>query len=206
MNGLEQRFAALWARLGLMGGSAPAFADLAGRYGEPHRAYHTLAHLEHCLRELDGARDLAADFDAVELALWFHDAVYDTHAADSEERSARLMAEAVGRAGGSAALRDKVAALILATRHAAEPEDADARLLVDVDLAILGQPEDAFDLYEHQVRREYGWVLEPVFRAGRAALLKGFLARRAIYATDQFRTMYEAQARANLARSLARLA
>jgi predicted metal-dependent HD superfamily phosphohydrolase len=134
---------------------------------------------------------------AVELALWFHDAIYDTHRSDNEERSADWAKASVGNA--------RVHALVMATRHEAVPHDIDAQVLVDVDLWILGAPEERFDEYESQVRQEYGWVPGPIYRRKRKAILESFLARAAIYNTARFIERYEPQARVNLARSLARL-
>ena len=71
---------------------ADIYARLAATYREPHRHYHTAAHISACLDELDGARELASFPFEVEAALWFHDAVYDTRASDNEERSAQWAA------------------------------------------------------------------------------------------------------------------
>lgn len=161
------------------------------RYAEPQRRYHTLEHIEHCLEEFDPRQ--AREPEAVELAIWFHDAVYDTRRAENEERSAELLLALMPEAKSAARL-------ILATKHhrASTPDEA---LLVDVDLAILGQPEARFDLYERQIREEYAWVPEPIFRQKRAAILRGFLDRPFIYGTEPFRARYEAAARRNLSRT-----
>ncbi len=171
---------------------SPELLDrLRDRYAEPHRHYHTLEHIEHCLEEFDPLQ--AADPEAVELAIWFHDAIYDTRRHDNEERSAEWLLQELPEAR-------RAAALILVTKHhkASTPDEA---LLVDVDLAILGQSEERFDRYERQIRAEYAWVPEDVFRRKRAELLDGFLARPFIYGTEPFRAKYEAAARANLSRS-----
>ena len=62
-------------------------------YSEPHRHYHTTAHIDACLAELDLAGDLASDRGEVEVALWFHDAIYRSWRHDNEQRSADLAAE-----------------------------------------------------------------------------------------------------------------
>jgi predicted metal-dependent HD superfamily phosphohydrolase len=93
----------------------------------------------------------------------------------------------------------------MATRHEAVPADVDAQVLVDVDLSILGAEPARFDQYEAQVREEYGWVPGPIYRHKRKAILESFLTRAAIYNTSRFVERYERQARANLARALARL-
>ena len=201
----EQRWTALWKRLGARGDASRVYNDLATRYFEPHRAYHTLEHIGHCLDEFERVRHFATNPDAVELALWYHDAIYDTKTKDSEERSAVLAVEMVRNASLPDDLGQSVANLITATKHTSAPTDPDVQLLVDIDLSILGQSEEKFDEYELQVRKEYEWVAEDAFVAGRSAILKSFLDRSTIYSMQFFRNKYETQARRNIARSLARL-
>jgi len=189
-------------------GSAPdgaLFAQLVAAWDEPHRRYHTRTHLQECLAALELARPLAAHPGEVELAVWFHDAVYDVRGHDSEARSAawaRDEARAVGAAPGVA---ERLHALVMATRHDTAPATADAQLLVDVDLSILGAPAERFAEYERQVREEYAWVPEPEFRERRRVILAAFLARPALYGTEPFRRALEARARENLRRSIAEL-
>jgi predicted metal-dependent HD superfamily phosphohydrolase len=178
---------------------------LLARYAEPHRAYHTRQHLRECFEQLEPAAGLARALPDVQLALWFHDAIYDPRAQDNEERSAQWAAEALAAADADPALAPRVRALVLATRHAAVPEGADAQLLVDVDLSILGAPRARFDEYERQIRVEYAWVPEPAFRSARANVLRGFLARPRVFSTPWFHARLEEPARANLQRSLASL-
>ncbi len=210
-TGLAGRWAALWRR------SAPAAQPeevravldrLAGCYAAPGRHYHTLGHVQQCLEELDEARHLAARPDLVEAALWFHDSIYDPRRSDNEAQSAAFASEALARFGLPPDEIDTVKRLILVTRHATGPGDGltgDEGLIADVDLAILGQPATIFDDYEVAIRREYAHVPAETYRAGRAAVLRGFLDRHSIYATPHFQRHYEQQARENLARSLARL-
>jgi len=179
--------------------------ELLRRYAEPHRAYHDLAHVLDCLDELDAARSIADDPDAVEMAIWFHDAIYDPGSADNEDRSARLAADRLAGAGMGSDFIGRVAALIAATRHDRPAEGGDAGLLCDVDLAILGKDPARFDRYEAAIGKEYAWVPPEVFAARRAAVLASFLARDSIYATAAFRERYERRARENLERSLRKL-
>ena len=190
-----------WDQLGLWG-SHEDFSDLLNRYRESHRAYHTMQHLCECFDHLTTARHLACRIGEVELALWFHDAVYDPRRNDNEELSRDCAQEVLlnARAGGD--VMSRVENLILATRHTSVVTDCDAKLLVDVDLAILGSEPTRFDEYEQQVRQEYAWVPEDAFRTGRSRILAQFLARPRIYFTDWFFNRLELAARANLQRSL----
>ena len=202
---LLTRWLALWGRLGAKGDGEQAYADLVARYAEPHRAYHTLAHVAECLTTLDGARHLAVYPDEVELAVWFHDAIYDPHREDNEAQSAELARRTALGADVRKASAKRVYHLILATRHAALPSDPDQQLLVDVDLASLALPWDEFEENGRRIRQEYAFVPDEQFRAARVALFESFLSRPCIYATDLFRGKYEEQARRNLRRDVSRL-
>jgi predicted metal-dependent HD superfamily phosphohydrolase len=201
----QSRWLDLWQRLGGQGDAASVYSDLVRHYEEQHRAYHNFCHIQHCLLEFDSARHLAANPHAIELAIWFHDVVYDTHAKDNEECSAELAASVLQSSEISESLIKSVSRLILATKHAALPNDSDESLLVDVDLSILGQQWGKFEEYERQIREEYNWVEAKAFAEGRSRILEMFLNRPRIYATDFFRAKYEDKARKNITRSIAQL-
>ena len=188
-----------WAALGL---SAPEelMQQLLDAWAEPQRHYHSQQHLRECLALLEPALDLAQRPGEVELALWFHDAVYDPQGQGNEARSADWACEALAQAGAVSEVQQRVRALIMATCHDAVPVDDDARLLVDIDLAILGADPARFAEYDAQVREEYRWVPEMIYRVKRREVLSGFLTRPLIYGTERFREGFEGQARENLGR------
>lgn len=181
------------------------FTNLLGSYGEPHRAYHTVQHLQECFAAFESASGLAQSPGAVALALFYHDAIYDTHARDNEEKSAELARQVLAGVGAGEPIQSYVTGLILVTRHAAMPETDDQQLVVDIDLSILGAPKERFDEYERQVRQEYSWVDDAIFRTVRSKILQEFLARPAIYSTASFRDRLERPARENLRRSITSL-
>jgi predicted metal-dependent HD superfamily phosphohydrolase len=149
---------------------------------------------------------LADDFTALQLAAWFHDAVYDPRAADNEARSAAYATASLAALKLPPAQISSVERLILATRsHLAEPGDHDAHVLLDADLAILGSEPEQYDAYAHAIRQEYGWVPETEYRYGRGQVLAQFLARDRIYYTQAMTTLYEQAARRNLQRELTHL-
>lgn len=202
-----ERWNATWLELGVVASarSALLFEEVTARYREPHRHYHTLQHLDECFAHLSELRHLAEHPAEVELALWFHDAIYDVRRSDNEERSAQWARASALAAGVPVAASERVFALIMCTRHAVAPVGIDAEVLIDIDLSILGTSAERFDEYEHQIRDEYAWVPGFVFRRKRAEVLGEFLARSSIFCTPLFIERYEQLARANLQRSLDRL-
>jgi predicted metal-dependent HD superfamily phosphohydrolase len=195
----------MWKRLGVAPSDEVLFDDIIAAYREPHRHYHTLQHLDECFAKWQTVKADAQHPEEIELALWFHDAIYDVARPDNEARSADWGRAAVESAQLSQAVADRVHALVMATRHNAVPSDADQRLLVDVDLSILGAAAERFDEYERQIRAEYSAVPLPQFRAARRRVLAEFLNRPAIFNTPVLVATYEMQARHNLARSIEKL-
>ncbi len=203
MTAFEQGWHQCFVDLGLERPSQGVFDDLWQRYSEPHRAYHTPQHLEECFGWFGQVRHLTRQPGEVGYALLYHDAIYDPRAHDNEELSAKLALDALGDA--DAERKNLIADLILATRHDAVPSDTASRLVVDIDLSILGTSTERFAAYEEQVRFEYAWVALADFRAGRSRVLQSFLDRPAIYSTPFFVERLEANARANLKASLQKL-
>jgi predicted metal-dependent HD superfamily phosphohydrolase len=202
---MKDRWLKFWASAGGSGDPEPEWSSLSACYAEPHRAYHTMDHIAHCLDELEEVRSRAADPVAVEMALWYHDAIYDSRATDNEARSADLVRQAAASMGLARGRGDRAAEFILVSTHRALVEDPDAQLFADIDLSILGRPSAIFAAYERNVRTEYAWVPEPAFRAARSRILQSFLDRPSIYATPHFRDKYESMARLNLSVSLNQL-
>lgn len=199
------RWIQTWHRLGADPPST-CFEQLSSAYSEPHRHYHTLEHLRACFELYDAIPLLPGKTAFVELALWFHDAVYDTRSADNEARSAAWAKRALSAAGVDPPICERVAELILLTQHSGPlATTEEGRLLVDVDLAILGASPSRFAEYELQIRREYAWVPDDLFRQGRSNLLAELVARQPLYAVATIRDILEQQARTNLTRSLAAL-
>ena len=180
------------------------FAQLEAAYREDGRHYHTDRHIDACLRQLGEVEELAERPSEIALALWFHDAVYDTKRADNEEKSAEWARDYLQHAGAGGAVVTRIGDMILATKtHLVS--GIDGALMVDADLSILGAPADEFDAYDAAIRAEYAWVADPDYRAARRNILESFLARHNIYHTAVFRRRLEARARANLEAAISRL-
>lgn len=176
--------------------------ELLTRYAEPQRKYHTRQHLEECLALFEEVIALAPHPAEVEMALWFHDAVYDVKGSGNEERSADWAHRALIDAGVDPASADRVRLLVLVTKHDGVPSSLDEQVLVDIDLAILGAERQRFDEYERQIREEYGFVPGFLFRRKRKQILRTFLDRPVLYSTPALRDRLDARARENLRRAI----
>jgi predicted metal-dependent HD superfamily phosphohydrolase len=181
-------------------------ARLAERYAEPHRRYHDLRHLHEVLQTVDELAGAAEDLDAVRWAAWFHDAVYDVHRADNEERSADLAVRELTDLGFEPRRVEEVARLVrLTATHRPADGDANGAVLSDADLRILASDPWRHAEYVHDVREEYAHVPEDDFRKGRAAVLRDLLSAERLYRTEVAHGRWEERARANLATELRQL-
>lgn len=195
-----------WSRACIDVGVAPHESDyrrVRRGWNGMGRHYHTLSHLEDCLRELDECRGLAVRPEEVELALWFHDAVYRTWRKDNEAQSAALAVRVLRAAPQESVSRIRQS--ILATMHREEPFAGDTALVVDIDLSILGASPEVYARFERAIRREYWWIPRARYVAARGRILASFLGRAAIYQHDAFYEKYETRARENLGAALRQL-
>ncbi|HVI40097.1 MAG TPA: hypothetical protein VM577_05515 [Anaerovoracaceae bacterium] len=197
---LHQRWTAFCQRLGAKN-SDVVWEWIKSAYTEPDRYYHNLNHLEHCFQELDAIPGL--HLPEIELAIWFHDIVYQTrHSFENEGLSYEVAINAVGVLGLPNGYNGLLKTMIMATGdHTRDISDSYA-LMLDIDLSILGQSPEVFQEYEKQIRQEYGWVPLSLFNEQRVQILQNFLATPSIYKTEIMRDKYEAQARENLKASI----
>jgi predicted metal-dependent HD superfamily phosphohydrolase len=202
---MKNRFKNLWFRIGATTDAEEAFGSLSKAYTQDHRFYHNLGHIRSCLEEFDNVRDLALDPNAVEFAIWYHDIVYEPKGTQNELRSAEFAFDMCVMAGVARDFARKIRELIIVTTHDVVPEGPDQRLILDIDLSILGKPAREYDQYEQKIRSEYSFVSESEYRDARASILQTFLNRPSIYTTEYFVKKYEQQARENLQRSISDL-
>ncbi|MEH6822412.1 MAG: cation:proton antiporter [Motiliproteus sp.] len=198
----KNRFGALCSRCCIehnAADSATLFAELIQRYSEPQRHYHTCAHIEHCLEQFDMAKSQMSSPDAVEMALWFHDAIYQLEVPDNEQQSADLFRARLGdRIDPQFA--QQVVELILLTTHQAIPAPGDGQYMVDIDLSSFGLPWQACRRDALAIRAEHPDQPDTTFFAQQNRFLQSLLDRPQIYASEWFRNHYESQARGNIQR------
>lgn len=197
---LHKRWTAFCQRLGAKN-SDVVWEWIREAYTEEDRHYHNLNHLEHCFQELDSIP--GPHLPEIELAIWFHDIEYHTrHSCDNEEESWEIAINAVGVLGLSNGFNGLLSIMIRGTRDHTQDIAEGYGLMLDVDLAILGQSPEVFQEYEKQIRQEYGWVPTELYNQSRVQVLQRFLDTPSIYKTEIMKNKYEAQARENLKASI----
>ncbi|MGB1250792.1 MAG: hypothetical protein ACPG8W_09290 [Candidatus Promineifilaceae bacterium] len=208
MTDLIAAFRPKWAQLIAQVGGDPSSADkvyarLVAAYTDASRHYHDFSHVVWMLNLLDEMALVLENRAAVQLAIWFHDAVYEVGSeVDNELASADFSAEQLTLLGLPTDLIATVHALILDTKHATEPASWDGRVLVDIDLSQLGGSAEQFQRDTANIRKEYAIVPDAQFWSGRQKVLQQFLNRDKIYHTAPLFTRFEAIARHNLSTSI----
>lgn len=181
------------------------FDEVRSLYSSPGRRYHTPEHVEHCLRQLDVIPGLVNDRDALEFAIWYHDAIYELDRTDNELKSARLFQRHAGQCM-SKDLVAKVFDLIMVTVHNDHlPSSSDQEFMVDIDLSSFGLPWNQFLQDSIAVREEKPHLSDAEFYVRQAAFLQSLLDRRSFCLTPFFRKRHEKRARENIARYLSKL-
>lgn len=197
------RFQALWRRClidGARDDSAKIHRMLLDAYREPQRHYHTLAHIEQCLGMFDACKSLANDADALELAVWFHDVIFEPDQAENERRSADLYLE-LSQGVHDDGLRALVERLVMATLHdGSSLQDHDACYMVDIDLSSFGLSWESFLEDSQNLRRESALLSDAEYYRRKKDFQACLLAKERFYLSDYFAERLESQARSNLAR------
>jgi len=197
----ESSWVRCWESIGAKGTGQALMQRLVEAYQEPHRRYHTEQHLKECLTIFGEHPECAQEPGEVEMALWFHDAIYNVNSFDNEARSAEWAVGELSQAEVHPDRISRIQAHVLATRHSALPVGQDQQFLVDIDLSILGVEPTRFEEYERQIRQEYSYVPGFIFERKRRKVLAGFLARNPIYNTPALHQKFEKQARFNISQS-----
>ena len=199
-----ERWLQLMKKIGL-DENKESYDALIAAYCETHRYYHNHTHIDAVLAILDNFSTLAQNKSEIELALWFHDAIYKPFSSTNEVDSANWACKFLHQNCAPSETQKTVHNLIMATSYAHLPRSNDEMLITNIDLAILGSAEVHYSRFKTNVRREYIKVPDCIYRTKRKAVLKGFLNRDRIYSMNQFYDEFEAQARVNLQKEINQL-
>jgi predicted metal-dependent HD superfamily phosphohydrolase len=200
---LREAFASLWYRLKAKGDPHLIFEDLLAHYREAHRHYHTETHLAFCLAAYNEIRKYLDNPLEVEMAIFFHDVIYQPGDPENEEKSAAYAAKVLGKTGLPLGASAQICNLILATKHNQDPlliEDNDTRYMLDIDLHWMGTDPERFEKNNLRIRQEISDSAAGVDNGGSLLFYKELLRRTSIFCTDSCQKKYEGQARENLKR------
>lgn len=180
---------------------------IQSQYTSEKRHYHSLEHLYYMLTIIAEHENKLQDKEAIILAVWFHDIIYDTNRKDNEEQSAEFAENALRKINTSNEFIKKVTDMILLTKnHSLNFEsDFDTKLFLDADLAILGGSRDEYNKYLEGIRKEYRQYPDMLYNGGRKIILEHFLQEEYIYKTEELRNRLEKQARENITFELKQL-
>ncbi len=195
---LAERFCTLWQHCAGVD-AAQVWQGLRRHYQEPHRHYHTLAHLRHCLRELDLAGDRITERSATEMAIWFHDSVYRYGARDNEILSAAYFRQ-VAADTMPAEFIARVSEFILATQHTSAARDTSVAYVVDIDLSGFGLPWDTYLADSIALRHEASGVSDTQYYPEKLQFLDKLRRWPSLFQTAYFRHRLEFGAQLNIAR------
>ena len=197
---LKARFLGLCQALDLPSNQAKKnYQELYNLYTDSNRHYHNLVHILNFLNLLDKYKASIEEPLLFELAIWYHDAIYDAKAKDNELQSARLAQKLFVKCLDEACL-SQINDLIMSTEgHFPRRESQDVYLFLDFDLSILAAEPSIYNLYSTAIWQEYKIAyIKLLYNIGRKKVLKNFLAREKIYFSPIFFTTYEAKARQNI--------
>ena len=180
------------------------FKILEDLYSRSNRFYHNQGHISYCLSKFQKYRHLADFPYEVEIAIWFHDAIYDTTSTDNEEKSTELAQDKLSVLNVNVQSIDRIVEMILATKSH-QAFTIDSKLMIDIDLLILGASTPIFEKYDRNIRKEYTWVPQEVYLPKRIEVLQSFLDRNVIYQTQEIREQCETKARNNISKKIEEL-
>ena len=181
--------------------------DIAARYNEPQRAYHTLKHIQQLFEQLDQIKDKLYEPHIIALALYYHDVIYDPRRSDNELKSAGYAVEVLKNYLSAEQCQHIYTLIMMTATHqldklADEDKISDAAYLLDMDLSILGATWSEYQQYAQAVRQEYAHISNVDYRVGRVEVLKGLLGHPTLYLTDYYHSRLEEQARENIKREI----
>ena len=181
--------------------------DIAFRYDETQRAYHTLSHLQQLFEQFEQVKHELNEPHIIALALYYHDVIYEPTRADNELKSAEYAVEALGFYLSTEQCQHIYTLIMMTATHQldelADPDkSSDAAYLLDMDLSILSASWPEYEHYAKAIRQEYMHVPLADYRKGRMAVLNGLLAHPKLYLTDYYYEQLEVQARDNIKREV----
>jgi len=176
------------------------YDQLCFEYSAWTRSYHNLSHIWSLLQFVELYAEELESKALFEMAIWFHDYIYDAQKKDNEAQSAYWAEELLHPYLNKKQLH-YIKELILSTiGHKPRLKDnSDQTWFLDFDLAVLASDRTTYKAYADAIREEYkSWYSYFVYNFGRKKVMKKFLKRKQLYYSSTFKENYEAIARENV--------
>lgn len=156
------------------------YPDLINRYLESHRFYHSVHHVENLLHQIEtiySVYDDVSESDCEILAITaiFHDIVYDPKQTDNEEKSVEFFDSLLSPDKGNDKDINQIRHMILATKRHHKTGDRLTDLFNMMDMDILFADFPALVFYEYQIRQEYIFADDQMYKFGRLAFLNSII-------------------------------
>ena len=211
------------------------FRIVSHKYTETHRFYHDVSHINNMcsLLMMSDVRDDIKRNTALQLAILFHDVIYDPKSSENEENSVRFMFSLIDLLGMSGIgtggdicdpeVLEQAAFMILSTKKHVLTKDEDAEgiyddypdlkeltsIFLDLDLSVFNpdryESGYVMDDYEDRIRKEYRFVPDEEYYPARIKILQSFANREKIYFSDIFGSEANNNAKASLKYLIIRL-
>jgi predicted metal-dependent HD superfamily phosphohydrolase len=172
--------------------------EIYSAYSSEGRYYHGLEHLRSIFRLTEEEVLSTTDRQALNLAVFYHDIVYDFERKDNERKSADLAIDRLSRAGVDQILIERVEELIMATYGHEYSDDALRNLMIEADVSVIGTDHDTYAKYAENCRREYSMFSDEEYNPVRKQALSHFLNTGSLFVSPKFKERFEANAKRNL--------
>jgi predicted metal-dependent HD superfamily phosphohydrolase len=194
----KSQFTKTLERIGIQKNSIPnLWYNLQRKYTQKDRHYHNLEHIENMLSELNR---IGLNNDILNLAIWYHDSIYEPDNKQNEEDSAQYFIQEIGHKL-TKEITDQITHLILATKlNKLRSGYLNEAIIVDIDLHTLGTPSSRYKKYQECIRKEYASIPFKKYTAGRIQILEKFLSHQIL--KTRFFEHLEPQARNNIKEEL----
>lgn len=197
---MEQRFDKLCNQLNLPIQEISIWRqELFNNYEQDNRYYHNLVHIYNFIQLFEEHKSSIERPLLFEVAIWWHDAIYEAKRNDNETRSAQLAVRCWKNHLSSTDLK-YIAILISSTeKHLPLIEENDVHYFLDMDLSILATNNQVYQQYVHYIEKEYTtYYPKMLYNIGRKKAMKNFHSRPKLYFTAFFYENYEFQAKSNI--------
>lgn len=197
---MEQRFDSLCHQLELPVQEISIWRqELFTNYENADRYYHNLVHVYNFIKLFEEHKTAIEKPLLFEVAIWWHDAIYEAKRNDNETRSVQLALRCWKNYLSTTDLK-YIAILISSTeKHLPLIEENDVHYFLDMDLSILATANHVYQQYVSYIEKEYTTYYPKVlYNIGRTKAMKSFHSRRQLYFTPFFNENYEFQAKNNI--------